>query len=291
MADLVSMDRRRRGFERPADAAVAPRRHRVVRGSVPSVWDWRGVAWALVLAWAGLACAVQSSTEKSGPQVDFDRAFKDYSEEHYYDAVLKFTDFIREHPGSVLVDQAIYYRGMSHFKQKDWVMATADFERLVRDFPESRFASDAEYQLAEAYWEQSRKPTYDQEETRLAIRQWERALARHPDSPRADAAREGIRKGRERLAEKRYNTARFYLTKLKYRQSALVYFGIVIDEYGDTSWAAKAHRQRLEAYLDDLEVEKALIDYEWLLERGEVDDALRRRMEEYGALVDGEGMP
>jgi outer membrane protein assembly factor BamD len=226
-----------------------------------------------------LACAYAADPQESGVEVDFEDAREDFESGHHFDAVLKFSDFIREYPGSVLVDQAIYYRGRSYYEQKDWILAAADFERVVRDFPESRFACDAQLWLAETYWKQSRKAPYDQEETRLAIDEYERFQRRCPRHEAIPDIPDRIARARGRLAEKQYRAARLY-DKLDQPESELIYLGIVVDQYPDTEWAITARQDRARLLIDLGRIDEARSDIEWLRERQAADDALLRRFSE-----------
>ncbi len=225
-----------------------------------------------------LACGYAADPQPTGVDGDFEQALEEYETGHYFDAVLKLSDFIREHPGSVLVDQAIYYRAMSYIEQKDWIMAATDFERLVRDFPESRHVCDAEFGLGETYWRQSRKSAYDQYETDLALAQFERCQARCPTHPQAAEVPGKIAAARDRLAEKQYRNADHY-RKLRLPSAALVYLGLVIDDYSDTQWATVARQDRARQLLGRGRVDEARADVEWLREHAAADDDLLRLYE------------
>ncbi len=196
---------------------------------------------------------------------------REYERGSYYDAQLAFTEFIREHPGSVLVDQAIYHRGLSYFEQKDWVLAGGDFERLITDFPESASACDAEFHLAEVYWKQSRKAALDQKETRLAMQQYERFRGRCPEHSKVAGVEAQIAAGRDRLAAKRLANARVYITSLKHPRSGLVYLDLLLDEYPDSEPALRGRNLRARTLLELGELERACTDYAWLQEHGALD--------------------
>ena len=83
--------------------------------------------------------------------------------------------------GSANVDEAVYLLGLCHLKTKDFAAAQGDFERLVRDYPESDSAASAGYRMGEALWGQSRGPDFDQEFTLRALDQWMSFRRDHPD--------------------------------------------------------------------------------------------------------------
>jgi len=208
-------------------------------------WGW-GALVLLALGLLTLGCGYGVSSQKRGtPEDDFAAAKRELDEGHSFDAVIKLTEFIERHPGSVLVDQAIFLRGRAHQAQKDWALAATDFQRVVQDFPESRFACDAEFALGECYWHQSRKWQYEQDDTHRTIDQLRRYLTRCPDHGRRAAADSLIALARDRLGEKGFRTAELY-ARMRQREAALIYCDVVINDFADTRWVCEARRLKVE---------------------------------------------
>jgi outer membrane protein assembly factor BamD len=141
--------------------------------------------------------------------------------------------YVQNNGGAAEVDEAIYLLGECHLKLKDWAGAQTDFERLVRDFPESDSASAGEFMLGEAFWGNARGPDFDQEDTQKALAQWQQFLDRYPDHWRVPEARARVANARARIARKTVDAADLY-TKMRYTGPARVYYRKVIDEYADT---------------------------------------------------------
>ncbi len=224
---------------------------------------WRpGLALILVL----LGCAYAGDPKPAAtPEDEFARAKKEYEEGHHYDSVQLFTTFIDQHPGSILVDQAIYFLGRSYMGQKDWIMASTEFERVVRDFPESRYACDAEYALGFCYWRESRQPSYDQVETRRTLDQLNRYRDRCPNHEDAAAADSIAALARDRLAEKHFRAAELY-KRLGQPEAAIIYCNLVAEDYPDSSWLCPARRLKAELLTQVLRREEARTELEWLQE-------------------------
>jgi outer membrane protein assembly factor BamD len=215
-----------------------------------------------------LGCAATGASHKPGatPEDDYAAARREFEAGHMYDAVLLLTEFIDKHPGSVLVDQAIFTLGLAHQAQKDWVLAATEFERLVRDFPESRSACDAEFALGECYWRESRKPNYDQHETQQAIDQFKRYLTRCPDDSRRAAAESLIAVARDKLAKKQLGNAELY-ARMHDREPALVYCDLVLSDFGDTRWVCDARALRALLLAEMGRRDEVRAEIEWLRER------------------------
>jgi len=147
--------------------------------------------------------------------------------------------YVDNNAGSADVDEAIYLLGVSYLKLKDWPTAQVEFERLLRDYPESDSSGSAAFRLGEALFGQSRGPDFDQEYTQKALDQWEsfrRTYAHHWLIPEAELR---IDKARQRLASKMLKNGNLYL-KLRMAEPARTYFQRVLDDYGDTPQAGEA---------------------------------------------------
>jgi outer membrane protein assembly factor BamD len=224
-----------------------------------------GRRWpALCALLCGLGCTYAGQSKPGGaPEDDFAAAKQEYDAGHYFDAVQKLEAFIDQHPGSVLVDQAIFTLGKADEAQKDWVMAATEFERLVRDFPESRSTCEAEFLLGRCYWRQSRPAPYDQSETRRALDQFQRFTARCPEHPAIGGADSLVGLARDRLAEKHYRAAELYRRR-KAREAAVVYCDLIVAEFPDTRWICPARLMRADLLLQVARAEDARADVEWL---------------------------
>jgi outer membrane assembly lipoprotein YfiO len=149
-------------------------------------------------------------------------------------AIEALAPFSTSGSGSANVDEAVYLLGLCHLATKDYSQAQADFERLMRDYPESDSAPAAEFRQGEALWGQSRGPDFDQEYTLKALDQWMQFRRDHPDHWLAPAATKRIAEARYRLATKLYRTGDLYV-KLKEYEAARGYFHDVMTEYSETA--------------------------------------------------------
>ena len=147
--------------------------------------------------------------------------------------------FVANNAGSADVDEAVFLLGQAQLRNKDWTAAAGEFERLLRDYPESDSSAAARFALGEAWFAQSRPPDFDQEQTHRAITEWNRYLQDFPGHWQNDLARERVKTARTRLADKLVRTAQLYL-KLDLPKPARVYFDMVAADYRDTVWGPEA---------------------------------------------------
>jgi outer membrane protein assembly factor BamD len=140
--------------------------------------------------------------------------------------------YIENNAGSADVDEAIYLLGQCYLRTKDWTSASIEFERLLRDYPESDSSGSASFRLGEAIFGQARPPDFDQEYTFKALTQWQGYLRSYPGHWLNGEAERKVALARRRLATKLLNTGRLYF-KLKLHDPARVYFERVAREYSD----------------------------------------------------------
>jgi outer membrane protein assembly factor BamD len=157
----------------------------------------------------------------------------------YNVAIELLKTYVANNSGGADVDQAIEMLGEANLRIKEWAEAQNQFERLLRDYPESDSAASASFHLAEALWGQSRGPAYDQEFTRKALEQYQTYLSAYPGHRLNGAAEMSIQRAYERLADKLAQAGDLYL-KLERPGPARAYFRRVLDEYPTTTAVADA---------------------------------------------------
>lgn len=188
------------------------------------------IAAALALL-AGCGGAVLPQIHDEGGRLELGRRL--YAKGDAALAIQVLAPFFTSGSGSADVDDALYLTGLCHLKLKDYPAAQGDFERLLRDYPESDSAASAAFRQGEALWGQSRGPDFDQEYTLKALDQWMSYRREHPEHWLADEATRRIAEARSRLATKLYRTGDLYV-KLKDYDSARRYFRDVLNEYSES---------------------------------------------------------
>jgi tol-pal system protein YbgF len=86
---------------------------------------------------------VRPSSGQPSPAELYDTAYGDYTKGRYALAIQGFQDYLKAYPGTDLSDDAEYWIGESHYAQKSYKDAVADFDRLLKDFPRSNKAPAA----------------------------------------------------------------------------------------------------------------------------------------------------
>jgi outer membrane assembly lipoprotein YfiO len=161
------------------------------------------------------------------------------AEGQYNVAIELLKAYVTNNAGGADVDLAIDLLGQANLHIREWAEAQGQFERLLRDYPESDSAASASFYLGEALWGQARGADFDQEFTQKALEQWQSYLASYPGHWQNALGAERAQRARERLGKKLANDGLLYL-KLRRLGPARAYFQRVLDEYPGTQAADQA---------------------------------------------------
>ena len=163
-----------------------------------------------------------------------------YDHKKYYRSIELFQTLVYSHAGESIVDTAQYYLGMSYFGNEEYQLASAEFARLLVNYPSSAFAEHAQFMKAAATFQSApRHFGLDQSELRPAIEQLQDFITDRPESPYLADAKALLLQGRTRLAQKLYQSAIVYFRVESY-PAANIYLQKVVDDYLDTEFAPKS---------------------------------------------------
>jgi outer membrane protein assembly factor BamD len=110
--------------------------------------------------------------------------------------------------------------------------------------PASKLVTEAQYMLAESYYELSPDYTLDQKYTLKAIQELQAFIDFFPTDSKVPDAENKIAEMNEKLAHKEFFTAYIY-TKLEFFNAAIIYYDNVIENYHDTQYASKSLYEKI----------------------------------------------
>jgi outer membrane assembly lipoprotein YfiO len=200
---------------------------------------WLGILLLPALLAAGCGGSAPGVQSLPGTEGDFLQAKRAYEQGNYIRAVELLTAFLDAHPGSNQLDEALFMLGGAHQRTGDNLLAVQDYERLIRDFPQSSFREDAEFERAEANYREALKPSLDAEGTETALSLFRAYLIRYPEGGHADEARKGIEDCLDRLAVKAYLNAETY-RRLERPKAEVIYLEKALATKPEFSRAAEA---------------------------------------------------
>ena len=193
----------------------------------------------------------------SGRQPDSDWTAEEYykyakekfDDENYFDAVNDFTVVILRFAGSSVADSAQYYLATCHYYLDEYIISAAEYSKLVNTMSESPLVADAQFMLADSYYQLSPRAALDQEYTFKAIREFQIFLEDFPSHPKSEEGERKLFELREKLALKMFDTAELYRRMKEYR-SSIIYYDIVLDKYYDSSYADDAQYNKAVTYIE-----------------------------------------
>lgn len=201
-----------------------------------------------------------NSPEPDWTARDFYRAAKEkYDDESYFEAVNEFTVVLLRFAGSTVADSAQYYLADSHYKMGDYLIAGVEFEKLITSMPQSPLVKKAQYKLGESYNSLSPRAALDQRYTAKAIREYQYYIEEFPTDSLKEKAEKKIAFLRNKLSKKEFENAEIY-RKMSEFSAAIVYYDQVLGKFYDTNWADDAQFGKIKAYLEQEDVEQALLE-------------------------------
>jgi outer membrane protein assembly factor BamD len=113
------------------------------------------------------------------------------------------------------------------------------FQKILDDYPDSSVIQEAKFQLALTAAVASSGSSYDQSFAKQAQKEFEEFKRQHPDSELVKSAEKEKKEIIEKRAVHYMQNARFY-ERIGKRDSALIYYNKVIDEFPESSVAPDA---------------------------------------------------
>ena len=163
-----------------------------------------------------------------------------YNDKKYEKAVESFQMIVYNYPGESVVDTAQYYLALSYFGNEEYALSQVEFNRLIVNYPSSVYVINAQFMKAVCFYEGTpERYDLDQSDLEQAIKLFEDFIIDHPESELMADSQKYLLLAQTRMARKYYESGVVYV-RLNAPSSAKKYFQIVIDDYTNTEYAAKA---------------------------------------------------
>jgi len=186
----------------------------------------------------------------------FERGQKMLKKKDYVKAIESFQTIVESFSTSEIVDKAQFYLAESHFMGEEYLTAALEYERVYQDYPSSNYAPEAQYKKALCYFKESPKAQLDQENTNLAIDEFNRFVDNYPQNTLVTDAQKKIEELREKLAYKDYLNAQLYLHMKQY-EAAIIYFEDISENFPRTEWYKYSQIGLAQTYFKQKRYEKA----------------------------------
>lgn len=169
---------------------------------------YRLISVAVLLAFCGCS---QKEFDPADPAGSFAIAQEPYDDGDYEIAIQKLGEYKARFPYSKFAINAELLIANSHFELGHYEEAAAAYAQFVKLHPKHEKIDFAMYRVGESYWAEAPEGIdRDQEYTGKAIEEWEKLVARMPESSYAKKAEKQIVEGRRRIAESFEFVSQFY---------------------------------------------------------------------------------
>ena len=169
---------------------------------------------------------------KITPEALYAKASAEYKDGDYKQAREDFLRVKEEYPLHDLAVLAEVGVADSYYSDKEYAEAENAYRDFISLHPTNENVPYAIYQLGLCHYNQIEDIDRDQTETIKARKEWERLVARYPQSKFSTMAEKMLRECKQKLAEHEFYVGMFYFKREKY-QAALSRFEKVAREYAN----------------------------------------------------------
>ncbi len=214
-----------------------------------------------IILFTSLIITSCSSTkpEEVDLQKQFDRATNYLEKKRYMRAQEEFNSVAIRGLHTDLGDDAQFFLGESYFLNKEYILAIAEYDCLIRRMGFSEYVQKARWRICQCYVEQSPKYYHEQSSTERALSKLQEFLDDYPNTEFHEEALTTITNMRNKLATKLYESGRLYV-KMEEYASAIITYEDLLANYYDTELVDDAHLQIVKCHALAGEIEKA-VDY------------------------------
>lgn len=165
----------------------------------------------------------------------FETGKKLYKNKDYMEAQSQFEKIKLQFPASIYSDSSQYFLGEIYFARKEYILAAYSYSLLERNYPASLLRKDARFKNALCYYKLSPAYDRDQEYTKKAIDQFNNFKELHPGDSLFFEAQAKVIELTKKLAQKDFATAELY-SKIEEPKAAIIYYNSVIENYVDSEY-------------------------------------------------------
>lgn len=201
--------------------------------------------------------ALIAGCSSSGPKmkhtewckVRYDKAEELFKAKKYGRVTEKLEEILSTCAGTGFMEQAQFLLAESYFNQEDWIEARGEYGSFILNFPGSPFIETAEFRKAISSFNMEFQVDRDEANTTIAMKDFERYLSNHPETPLRDSVNYYYSLLVDRMAEKEFQKGRLYWRMDKY-QAAVIYFKEFLETYPTTKRRGEALIYLVKSYIE-----------------------------------------
>jgi outer membrane protein assembly factor BamD len=174
----------------------------------------------------------RSERTRATPEGLYQQGIEAYQDSRYKRAVESFQRLREEYPLHQLAILAELGIADTHFSNEEYADAELSYTDFINLHPTNDNLPYAMYQLGMCHHKQMLSIDRDQTETKKAKKEFERLIARFPNSKFSFMAEKMLRECKQRLGDHEFYVGHFYFKRKQYK-AALKRFEMIIKEYAN----------------------------------------------------------
>ena len=160
----------------------------------------------------------------------------DLYEQGDFNKALQFFDVLRAvYRGTDKGEELAYYTANCYFQLKNYEIASHYYKQYAQMYPMADKAEEAGFLSAYCHYLASPRPSLDQSNTFLALKELQLFIDMYPKSPKVEEANRLMDDLRNKLEIKNYNIGKLYYRMEDY-QAAITSFQNLLEDYPDTEY-------------------------------------------------------
>lgn len=188
------------------------------------------IAFALILIGLSSCGRFQKLLKSNDYEEKYAMALEFYENEEYNKTLQLFDQVTPIYRGTDKAQNIEFIYAMSHYGQKDYILASYYFKRYYKSYPKTEKAEEALFMSAYSNYLDSPRSSLDQETTVDAIQEMKLFISRFPNSEKIEEAKALIEEMDNRLELKAFNMAKLYM-KMNDHRAAIASFRAFIKQY------------------------------------------------------------
>jgi outer membrane protein assembly factor BamD len=190
--------------------------------------------FTLLIAVSG--CSGGDRIQALGPEEAFVQGKELYDRGRYIRAIEYFQRVFDTGRGHQWAADAQYYLAQSYFNSRQYLLAANSFTRFVEFYRTDERAEEGEFMRALSYVRLSPPYQLDQTDTRNALTYLHLYLSRYPQGQHVDEALSYIEEMREKLSRQQFEIAELYERRGQFQAAAIEYLRL-LETHPDSEFA------------------------------------------------------
>lgn len=177
------------------------------------------IAFTLIIIGFSSCGQYQKLLKSNDYEEKYAMALEFYENEEYNKTLQLFDQITPIYRGTDKAQKIEFIYAMSHYGQKDYILAGYYFNRYFKSYPKTEQAEEALFMSAYSNYLDSPRSSLDQETTVDAIQKMKLFISRFPAGEKVEEAYERIDEMEGRLELKAFEMAKLYIKMSDYRAS------------------------------------------------------------------------